>query len=74
MWRRSGARSSLSPRTGSTAFLKQIIETFWVLFVPVPQILEHIVKVVALSELQVVERIQEPRQIVLKTVEILALA
>ena len=39
------------------------------LFVLVPQILEQIVKVVALSELQVVERIQEQRQTVQKIVE-----
>ena len=48
-----GCRSStFSPRTGSTAFWEQIIETF-----RVSQILEQIVKVVALSQLQVVERI-----------------
>ena len=36
--------STFSPRTGSTAFMEQIIENFCVLSVPVLQILEQIVE------------------------------
>ena len=51
--------------------MEQIIETFRVLFVLMPEILEQIVEFVAVPELQAMELIQEQRvQTVLKTVEI----